>query len=1134
MKRIILSFYLLAIIAGQGLFAQTNLQFINESQGVISLKCSVGDYHVSNIENFTVVRLDQGTPILKAGAPDVEKLTSAVIVDDQAEMQVIVTNSQYEEFTNIEMMPSKGNLLRTIDPSSVPFVEGEIYSLDAFYPGSLASLDEAYVQNQYRGQSVHFYPVQYNPVTHVMRVYSNIEVDIVPTDTPGVNPLPSAVPSTINVTMNEVYASRFLNYTSNANRYEQISELGNILVITDAEYLEELEPWIQWKKEKGFPTEVVDVAGMNSITAISNFVADYYNTNGLTYLVFVGDENQVPVELVNNSGGQGYCDPCYGYISGNDSYSEVFIGRFLVHNDAELVPFIDKILTYEKNPDTSTDWFSVAMGLGSNQGDGIGDDGEADWQHENNIKSDLLDYTYTEVWERYDGSHNPDSPTGGTTADASGSPAASALTTVINNGCSLINYTGHGAHNLIVTGSYSNTNINALTNHGKYPYFIIVGCCTGDYDDDDASGETFGETWIKSPNPSNPTGGIGGAFSSVYQSWAPPMEGQDAMNKVITETAGINTRHTLGSIHYHGCASMNDAYNSQGDEMTDTWILMADPTMQLRTAMPTQLTATHPSTVFIGINQLNVSCDTEDAMVGLTFNGDLIATGYILGGQVTLSFDAIQVIGNLLVTVTSFNTIPYQNTIDVVPADGPYILGTMDGLHDASGNNNGLADYNETITIDASAENAGIDLASQVTGLLSCTNPFIVIDNANHSYGDVPVGNSVAGNDAFTFHVDGAIADMTNVTFTITFTDLDGNSWTTDFHIVIHAPAFSCSANLTIDDSNGNGNGRMDGGETVSIIVPVTNTGHAATAIAVSGSLGVTTSYATIMNSPVDLGIIQPGATVNAVFTVQIAANTPVGELAEFSFSSTSDYYGSNCAYSKFINLMMEDWESGNDNSFAWAYAGDADWFVTSQVFFEGDYSVQSGAIANNELTTLQLVVEVAQADDISFNFKTSTEATYDFLKFRIDNVQQDSWSGEIDWTEVSYPISAGTHTLSWIYDKDQTTIEGSDACWLDDIILPSAVIISVKESKTMKSDMTVYPNPVSNEMQISMNQTFGDDATITVLNALGEIILSSKAKGFIAGNRNYSINTSNWAAGVYMVSIKSSEGIHTSKVIKK
>jgi hypothetical protein len=1133
MKKIILSLFALAL-AGADAFAQTDIQLIQESQGTISVRCSVGEYHVSNPGGFTDVKIDKGTPILNEGAPAVQKLTSALIVDDSAEMEVIVTNADYEEFTSVFMLPSKGNLLRTVDPATVPYLEGDVYLQDAFYPGNLASLDEAYVQGQYRGQSLHFFPVQYNPVTHVMRVYSNIEVDVVPTETPGVNPLPSVVPSAINVTMNDVYSSRFLNYQENANRYDQVSELGNILVISDAEYFEELEPWVQWKKEMGFPTEVVDVAGMNSINAISNFIEDYYNSNGLTYVVFVGDEDQVPVELVNNSGGQGYCDPCYGYISGNDNYSEVFIGRFLVHSDDELVPFIDKMLEYEKNPDTSTDWFSVAMGIGSNEGDGIGDDNEADWQHQNNIKSELADYTYTEVWERYDGSHGANSPSGGVTADANGSPAASSLTTVINSGCSLINYTGHGAHSLIVTGSYSNTNIYALNNHGKYPYFIIVGCCTGDYDDDDASGDTFGEAWIKSQNTANPTGGIGGAFSSVYQSWAPPMEGQDAMNKIIAETAGINTRHTLGSIHYHGCASMNDAYGNAGDEMTDTWILMADPTMQLRTAMPTQLTATHPTSIFLGASQITISCTTEDAMVGLTFNGELLATGYIQGGQVILTFDAIAAIGELLVTVTNFNTIPYQNTIEVVPADGPFIQGEITGLNDVEGNNNGQADYNETISLNASAENVGIETASQVVGVVTCLNDAIIIDNGTYNYGDLAAGSTVDGLNAFTFHVDGAIEDMTTVMFLVTYTDAEGNIWSNEFPVVIHAPNFVCAELLSVNDSEGNNNGRLESGETASIIVAVTNNGHAATAVDVNAILNENSTYVTVSNSSLNLGPIQAGETVNAVFEITIAANTPEAEEVNFDFVSSSDFYGSNCSYPKFVNLLIEDWETGDDTSFDWAYAGDADWFVTDQVVFEGDYSMESGNIGGNEITTLQVEVLVGQTDEVSFNFKTSTEASYDFLKFRIDNVEQSSWSGEINWTEVSYPISAGTHTLYWIYEKDQIVSDGSDACWVDDIILPSAVVISVSETKSQKSEMTLYPNPASDVVRISLSESINDVVAFTVVNALGEIIATSNTKDIVAGNRSILLNTSTWASGIYMVTVNTDKGNFTERLVKK
>ncbi|MBL7942145.1 MAG: hypothetical protein JNM00_05240, partial [Flavobacteriales bacterium] len=480
--------------------AQQNIQYLGESEGNIKLTCETsgfGHYTVNTpLGDAWVLTLDEGSPVLRAGAPDLERYSVPLIVDNQHKMEVSIVEAEYTEYTNISVAPSKGNLYRTADPSMVAFSYGNTYEANEFYPGQLAALDPAFIQGAVRGQSLHFYPLQYNPVTKVLRLYTHLEVDVKVTDEPGENPLVTDN-LRVNALMNEAYTGRYINY--DPSRYDVVGELGNMLVITDGDYIDELAPWVQWKKEKGIPTEVVDVADIGTtVNAINAYVENYYNDNGLTYLVLVGDEDQVPTLMVNNGGGQGYCDACYGYISGSDSYAEVHVARLIVHNETELPGIVTKILEYEKTPYVATDWFSVAMGIGSNEGDGFGDDGEADWEHQNDMKEDLLSFTYTEVWEKYDGSHTTASPTGGDTADGSGSPSSSSLTTVINEGCTLINYTGHGSHTSIVTGSYTNTQINALTNHHLYPYFVIVGCCTGDFDDDDASGDTFGEAWLKS------------------------------------------------------------------------------------------------------------------------------------------------------------------------------------------------------------------------------------------------------------------------------------------------------------------------------------------------------------------------------------------------------------------------------------------------------------------------------------------------------------------------------------------------------------------------------------------------------------------------------------------------------------
>ena len=42
-----------------------------------------------------------------------------------------------------------------------------------------------------------------------------------------------------------------------------------------------------------------------------------------------------------------------------------------------------------------------AIGLASDEGAGIGDDGETDWQHARNNRTKLMNYGYTEVFEFY-------------------------------------------------------------------------------------------------------------------------------------------------------------------------------------------------------------------------------------------------------------------------------------------------------------------------------------------------------------------------------------------------------------------------------------------------------------------------------------------------------------------------------------------------------------------------------------------------------------------------------------------------------------------------------------------------------------------------------------------------------------
>lgn len=138
--------------------------------------------------------------------------------------------------------------------------------------------------------------------------------------------------------------------------------------------------------------------------------------------------------------------------------------------------------------------------------------------------------------------------------------------------------------------------------------------------------------------------------------------------------------------------------------------------------------------------------------------------------------------------------------------------------------------------------------------------------------------------------------------------------------------------------------------------------------------------------------------------------------------------------------LSTEDFESANFTRFPWAMGGTLPWTITTTSPHAGTYCARSGAITHNQTSDLSVNLDVAVAGTVSFYYKVSSEATYDFLQFYLDGVQQGAWSGKVAWTLASYSVTAGNHTFLWRYMKDGSLSSGSDAGFVDDITFPTLV----------------------------------------------------------------------------------------------
>jgi gingipain R len=594
---------------------------------------------------------------MNLGQPALPFFTESVIVSNTGSTSLTISHDGYDEYENILVAPSKGSLKRNISPQAVPYLFGDAYTTDAFFPGNLASLSSPFILRSTRGATITINPYQYNPVTKKLRVYKNIQVTVnVNLGETGENELTPRLEN--SETFYQAYKNLYLN-PSALGRYSPRDEEGEMLIIAPNAFIDEMEPFAQWKTEKGIKTTLVSKSDAGGTAPeIKSYIEDFYGDNpDLVFVVLVGDHEQLPCFSYGESGGeQLWSDSYFGQMTG-DYYPELFVGRFS-GNASEIETMVERTLEYEKDP-AAGDWMTKAIGLASDEGYGYGDDGEADWQHARTNRAKYLDFGYTTIYEFYDGSQ------GG--ADAPGNPNAEMISPVVNSGIGLFNYTGHGDLYTCVTGNFNSDDVDDATNNGKYPFVISVACNNGTF----VGGTCISETWLRATNGSSPSGAIAACGSSILMAWAEPMQTQDEMSEIITEAYVSNRKATLGGIFYNAQMSMFEDYGASvtAREVMQTWMMFGDPSTLFRNKMTEDMTVTHLASVPMGTTSVNVSCDVEDATVAISQAGVLLGFEKVVGGLAAITFPAIASSEPLLVTATKQNYRPYQGPIAITNSD---------------------------------------------------------------------------------------------------------------------------------------------------------------------------------------------------------------------------------------------------------------------------------------------------------------------------------------------------------------------------------------------------------------------------------------------------------------------------------
>ena len=123
-------------------------EVLSDSGDGIVVRFEIGEFDsrtvvIDGVEHQEIELVSEPV-FLEKGQPALPHVNRSVIIPDDVHVTVRVVASAFTE-TQARIAPSKGNLLRTVDPNDVPYEFSEAYRSDTFFPGTLAELGKPYI-----------------------------------------------------------------------------------------------------------------------------------------------------------------------------------------------------------------------------------------------------------------------------------------------------------------------------------------------------------------------------------------------------------------------------------------------------------------------------------------------------------------------------------------------------------------------------------------------------------------------------------------------------------------------------------------------------------------------------------------------------------------------------------------------------------------------------------------------------------------------------------------------------------------------------------------------------------------------------------------------------------------------------
>jgi hypothetical protein len=291
-------------------------------------------------------------------------------------------------------------------------------------------------------------------------------------------------------------------------RTERTGELplARYLVVGKQAALDFLSEWTAWRRQQGYDVTLRSCeelgVGDDNWEAIRDEAQSMLEAEGLDYLLLVGDMNMdgngyhLPGDMVP---GGPHAEPFWGYnivsdhplamLEGDDYFSDVVVGRFPADNATQVSIMATRQLLYDQQPLVADDeWLHKATvvydvsGAGSRRETSLA------------IRQHLMEAGVAPVdtiWNNRD--TDPQSP--------------ALVSNAINDGRVLVNYRGFGFRYSWNGPLFGTTQINQLSNYGRWPVVTSIVCGGGDFASFNYD-PCLGEAFLRAGSAVEPAGAI--------------------------------------------------------------------------------------------------------------------------------------------------------------------------------------------------------------------------------------------------------------------------------------------------------------------------------------------------------------------------------------------------------------------------------------------------------------------------------------------------------------------------------------------------------------------------------------------------------------------------------------------------